>query len=77
MSNRLWAILKECENTKIELKKQNRTRTKYNSRLKVSIQFTKPMQLESSQLQMMYNVKVHSNTLEKVQSNQISKLFGN
>ena len=34
------------------------------------------MQLELSQLlQMMFNVKFHSNALEKVQSNQISKLF--
>ena len=57
-------------------KEQSRTRTKYNSRWKASIQFTKPMQIELSQLlRMMFNVKVHSNALEKVQSNQISKLF--
>ena len=62
---------------KLELKKeQNRTRTKYNSRLKSLIQFTKPIQIELSQLLwMMFNVKVHSNALESVQSNQISKLL--
>ena len=34
------------------------------------------MQIELSKLlRMMFGVKVHSNALEKVQSNQISKLF--
>ena len=34
------------------------------------------MQIELSQLlRMMFNVKVHSNALEKVHSNQFSKLF--
>jgi len=37
---------KECENTKIELKEQHKTRTKCNSSLKASIQFTKPMQIK-------------------------------
>ena len=55
---------------KTKLKKeQNRTHTIQDE--KKSIQFTKPMQIELSQLlRMMFNVKVHSNALEKVQSNQ-------
>ena len=62
---------------KTKLKKeQNRTRTEYNSRLKAPIQFTEPMQIQLSQLLwMMFSVKVHSNTLKKVQSNHIFKLF--
>ena len=48
--------------TKTKFKKHNKTRTKYNSSLKASIQFTKPMKIELSQLlQMILNVKVHSN----------------
>ena len=59
------------KHTKTEFEEQNKTRTKYNSRLKTSIQFTKPMQIELLQLlQMMFTVKFYSNALEKVQSNQ-------
>ena len=59
------------KHTKTEMKKQNKTRTEYKSSLIASIQFTKPMQIELSQLLwMMFNVEVQSNALEKVQSNQ-------
>ena len=63
--------VKECENTKIEMKKQNRTKIEHKSSLIESIQFSKQMQIELSQLlQMMFSVKVQSNALEIVQSNQ-------
>jgi len=62
---------------KTKLKKEKKKiRTEYNSRWKASIEFTKLMQIELSKLlQMLFNVKFHSNPLERVQSNQISKLF--
>ena len=53
------------------MKKQNRTRTKHKSRLKASIQFTKPIQIELSQLlRRLLSVKVYSNALEKIRSHQ-------
>ena len=56
---------------KTKLKKeQNKARTKYNSRLKAPIQFSKPIQIQIlTLLWMMFSVKVYSNALDKVQSN--------
>ena len=63
--------IQKCEKIKTYMKKQNKTKKKYNSSLIAPIQFTKPMQIELSQLlQMMFSVKVQSNALEKIQSNQ-------
>ena len=52
-------------------KQNSRNKTKYNSRLKASIQFTKPIQIELSQLlRRLLSVKVYSNALEKIRSHQ-------
>ena len=58
------------KHTKTEMKKQNKTRTEYKSSLIASIQFTKPMQIELSQLLwMMFNVEVQKNFKTKSQQN--------
>ena len=60
---------------KTKLKKQDRTKAEHKSSLIASIHFTKPMQIELSQLpQRVFRVKVQSNAWES-SIESISKLF--